>query len=181
LSGYDALACVGAAGSLAEAVALGDVVVATVTVEHDFKERFDPTPLPRHAGDPVALSELMQVVAASTFPFRVQFGPVASGDEDIIDESRARQVQGAIDAVCVAWEGSGGARAAAFSGIGYLEVRAVTDAADVHAARSFRDTLRLAMSNAAHLLLAWHAAKRLADPALHPTPPASLARRSRRE
>src|SRR5688572_8516209 len=54
------LACVGAAGGLAEAVTVGDIVVATVTVEHDFKERFDPAPLPRHEGEPAALRALTQ-------------------------------------------------------------------------------------------------------------------------
>jgi len=35
--------------------------------------------------------------------------------------------------VCVAWEGSGAARAALFNGIGSVEIRAVTDAADKEA------------------------------------------------
>jgi hypothetical protein len=63
-------------------VKLGDVVVVTVTVEHDFRERFAPEPLPRHAGNHQRLDELRTVADATAFPFIVHFGPVASGDED---------------------------------------------------------------------------------------------------
>ena len=40
LGQVEALLCVGAAGSLSEQLRLGDVVVATTTVEHDYKLRF---------------------------------------------------------------------------------------------------------------------------------------------
>jgi adenosylhomocysteine nucleosidase len=160
--GAKLLACVGAGGGLTSDVNVGDVVVATVTVEHDFKERFVPERLPRHEGDPAVLRELAQVAAANAFPFRVHFGPIASGDEDIIDASRATQVRLATDGVCVAWEGSGGARAARFSGVAFLEIRGITDAADAQAAVSFRQSLKRVVSNAAHLLLAWHANGRAA-------------------
>ena len=156
------LACIGAAGGLTSDVNVGDVVVATVTVEHDFKERFVPEPLPRHQGDPGILREFVEMAAANAFPFKVHFAPIASGDEDIVDACRATEVRLATDAVCVAWEGSGGARAARFSGVSFLEIRAITDAADTRAAMSFRENLKRVVSNAAHVLLAWHAHGRAA-------------------
>src|SRR5262245_40449337 len=51
----------GAAGSLAEGVGVGDVVVATETIEHDYTERFAPEPPPRFAGDVAALAELARL------------------------------------------------------------------------------------------------------------------------
>jgi adenosylhomocysteine nucleosidase len=103
------------------------------------------------------------VVRTREFPFRVHFGPIASGDEDIVDTARAAEVLGATQALCVAWEGSGGARAARFSGIGFVEVRVITDAADARAATSFHDNLSYVVPNAAELLVAWHSEARGED------------------
>ena len=41
--GIELLVCVGAAGRLSDALQIGDVVLGTATVEHDYKERFQPT------------------------------------------------------------------------------------------------------------------------------------------
>ena len=61
----------------------------------------------------------------------------------------------ATQALCVAWEGSGGARAARFSGVGFVEVRVITDAADEEAAGSFHENLGRALPNIGDLLVAW--------------------------
>ena len=55
----------------------------------------------------------------------------------------------------MAWEGAGGARAAAFNGLPFLEVRAVTDAADAGALGSYRVHLPEAVGNAVRVLLPW--------------------------
>src|SRR5688572_9425909 len=105
------LLCVGAAGSLAGAVQIGDVVVADVTIEHDCKRRFSPKPLPRFDADSMLVQQLGRATDQSDWPFQVHVGAIASGDEDIVDSARAAEVQAATGALCVAWEGSGGARA----------------------------------------------------------------------
>jgi adenosylhomocysteine nucleosidase len=156
------LICIGAAGRLAGALSVGDVVVATSTIEHDYKERFTSKPLPCHDGDAEGLRQFARVSIAHEFPFRVHFGPIASGDEDIVDAHRSAELQAATQALCVAWEGSGGARAARFSGLGFLEIRAITDIADAHAAISFQENLSTVVPNVAELLMAWHAEIRVA-------------------
>jgi adenosylhomocysteine nucleosidase len=156
------LICAGAAGRLAGALSVGDVVVATSTIEHDYWERFTLKPLPCHDGDAEVLGQFARVAGVREFPFRVHFGPIASGDEDIIDAQRSAEVHAATQALCVAWEGSGGARAARFSGIGFLEVRSITDVADASAAVSFQENLRTVLPNVAKLLMAWHAEIRAA-------------------
>jgi len=160
------LICAGAAGGLTTLVRPGDVVVATATVEHDYHERFVTEPLPRHESDSAVLHTFREIVRSGhlgsqdlhPFPFTVHFGPVASGDEDVVDEVRAVELREATGALCVAWEGSGGARAARFSGIPFVEVRAITDAADAQAPGAFRANLDRAMIHAARLLLAWRTA-----------------------
>jgi adenosylhomocysteine nucleosidase len=149
------LFCVGAAGRLNGDVSVGDVVVGTCTIEHDYTERFISEPLPRHDGDAVVLRQLEQIVATHPFHFRVHLGPIASGDEDIVDPRRAAEVASATQALCVAWEGSGGARAARFSGVGFVEVRAITDVADEEAALSFHQNLEAVLPNVSEVLVAW--------------------------
>ena len=157
------LVCVGAAGRLVDVLETGDVVVATATIEHDYKERFVPEPLPFFEADAEALVRVRQAAAQSAFPFRVTFGRIASGDEDVVGARRAAQVRAATSAVCVAWEGGGGARAARFNGIGFLEIRVITDAADEHAAKSFHDNVRTVMLNAAQLITVWQLQERVAS------------------
>ncbi len=149
------LCCVGAAGQLRGDLSVGDVVVGTCTVEHDYTERFISEPLPCHTSDAAAVRQLEEVVAMHALPFRVHFGPIASGDEDIVDDRRRAEVLAATQALCVAWEGSGGARAARFSRVGFLEIRVITDSADENAAQSFHENLATALPNVSDLITAW--------------------------
>ena len=80
---------------------------------------------------------------------------IASGDEDVVSSKRAHEIRAQTGAACVAWEGSGAARAALFNGIGSLEIRAVTDAADKEAPQRFEVNLPIPMANLASLLRLW--------------------------
>jgi adenosylhomocysteine nucleosidase len=144
--------CVGAAGSLSNSVELGDVVVGTCSVEHDYKLRFVQAPSPVHFADPSLLASVQDALANSGTPFGVHFGPIASGDEDVVERTRAEELRAETGALCVAWEGSGAARAAAFNGLGFIEMRVITDAADHAAKRSFDENLHLVMRNLAVVL-----------------------------
>jgi adenosylhomocysteine nucleosidase len=94
----------------------------------------------------------------------VLFGAIASGDEDIIDPTRALELRGATGALCVAWEGAGAARAASFSGLPFLEVRAITDGADHTAAADFEANLERSMPNLAQILVTWSLTRRQGSP-----------------
>jgi adenosylhomocysteine nucleosidase len=146
--------CAGAAGSLAPDLAVGDVVVGTETVEHDYRLLFATRPLPRFAGHGPSIAELRRP-ARDVSGFRVIFDVIAGGDEDVVTSARARAIREQTGAACVAWEGSGAARAACFNGIGSLEIRAVTDAADKEAPQKFDRNLPIAMANLATLLQLW--------------------------
>ena len=61
----------------------------------------------------------------------------------------------AIRRVPLAFHGKAAARAALFNGIGSLEIRAVTDAADKEAPQRFDANLPIAMANLASLLRLW--------------------------
>ena len=139
---------------------LGDIVVGTHSVEHDYKLRFVTSAVPCHYADATLLQEVRETVRTDTFRFRVHFGPIASGDEDIVDPVRAQELRAATDALCVAWEGSGGARVAGFNGLSFLEVRCITDGADADAAVAFHEHLVHVMPNVAELIIRWHARRR---------------------
>jgi adenosylhomocysteine nucleosidase len=143
--------CAGAAGSLSSQLSVGDVVVGTQTVEHDYRLLFAPRPLPRFPGHGPSIDAL-RGLAHGIGGFQVAFDVIASGDEDIVVSERAQAIPDQTGAVCVAWEGSGAARAALFNGIGSLKIRAVTDAADKEAPERFDANLPIAIANLASLL-----------------------------
>src|SRR6516164_8284961 len=146
--------CAGAAGSLTAELYVGDVVVGTETVEHDFRLLFATRPLPRFPGHGPSIDALRRV-AHCISGFHVAFDVIASGDEDVVTCERAQAIREQTGAACVAWEGSGAARAALFNGIGSIEIRAVTDAADKEAPHRFDANLPIAMANLASLLRLW--------------------------
>lgn len=151
----DLVICAGASGALTEQVSLGDIIVGTKTIEHDYKLRFVEKPLPAHSGDPQAISQLRDIAQNYQFPFDIHFGKIASGDEDIIDPEDARALHTKTDALCVAWEGSGGARAAELSELPFLEVRVITDSADGSASEDFQKNLGKTIPNISSMLVRW--------------------------
>src|SRR6516165_7953495 len=150
-SSVELVICAGAAGSLAPDLSVGDVVVGTETVEHDYRQLFATRPLPRFPGHGPSIDGLRRS-ARGVSGFHVAFGVIASGDEDVVSSERAQAIRDQIGAACVAWEGRGAARAALFNGIGSLEIRAITDAADKEAPQRFEANLPIAMANLASLL-----------------------------
>lgn len=152
---YDLVVIGGVAGGLRRDLDAGDVVISTEIVEHDFKSRFDgEKPPPRFPCDPGFVKAIL-AAQSSSLGFKVHTGPIAGGDEDIIEAHRAHQLHLDTEAICVAWEGGGGAKAAIFSGIPYLEVRAVSDAADEEAVEHFHLNLKDATKNVGRVLEPW--------------------------
>jgi nucleoside phosphorylase len=129
------------------------VVVGTETVEHDYRLLFATRPLPRFRGHGPSIDALRRLAHGSGF--HVAFDVIASGDEDVVTSERAQAIHDQTGAACVAWEGSGASRAALFNGLGSLEIRAVTHAADKEAPQRFDANVPIAMANLANLLRLW--------------------------
>lgn len=153
-SQFDLVICAGAAGALAPEVKVGDLIVAESTVEHDYNIKFAIRAKPQFAGDAISIE---QIKALNIFDadFKVHFGIMAGGDEDVIDVKRGMELHQAHNALAVAWEGIGGARACAFSDVPYLELRGATDTANHAAPVVFHVNLKIVMKNIALLLLQW--------------------------
>jgi len=151
---FDLVICVGAAGALVPRVRVGDLIVATSTVEHDYNNKFVPRPKPRFAGDTESIKQL-KALKMTDADFKVHFGVMAGGDEDVIDVERGKELHKKHKALAVAWEGVGGARACAFSEVPYLELRGATDTANHEAPVVFYVNLKIVMRNIASLLYRW--------------------------
>ena len=152
IADLDLVVCAGTAGGLDFSLRIGDVVAATETVEHDFKYGMSDKPQPRFAGCGRALSALRAAVESAPPPFAVRFGTIAGGDEGIADADRAREIRERFGALAVAWEGAGGARAAEFAGVPFLEIRGVSDGAGESAPDEFERNIPTAMRNVAYVL-----------------------------
>ena len=148
----DLVVCAGVAGALTEAVRLGDVVIGTATLEHDFHSVILGGAPPRFEGSATHIDELARNDEIASGPFRVHFAPIASGDEGIIDARRRAEVHARTEALAVAYEGAGGARAAAFSQVPYLEVRGISDMANDDFLEHFEANLPSAMANVASIV-----------------------------
>lgn len=142
--------CTGCAGSLSTDIANGDVVIATKTIEHDFKSSFSNYSLPEFL---CSKDDIEQIKKIETSGFLLHFGPIASGDEDILTSQRAKELAAQTNAIAVAWEGAGGARAASFNKLAFLELRGITDNADSQGLSNFKAKLKIAMSNVTDILL----------------------------
>lgn len=151
---FDLVICAGAAGAIASEVYVGDIIVATSTIEHDFNNKFSRRPKPQFQGDLKSIEQLQRLNLADA-EFNVHFGIMAGGDEDVIEIQRGTELRELHNALAVAWEGVGGARAAAFSSIPYLEIRGATDTANHEAPMVFYDNLKIVMKNMAYLLIRW--------------------------
>jgi adenosylhomocysteine nucleosidase len=151
---FDLVICAGAAGALDPEVSVGDVIVATITLEHDYNSKFSKRPKPQFPGDIKSIEQINALNLPDT-DYKVHFGIIAGGDEDVIDIQRGAELRELWDALAVAWERVGGARAAAFSDIPYLEIRGATDTADHEAPVVFYINLKIVMKNIAFLLYKW--------------------------
>lgn len=152
IEGVSLAVCAGTAGGLAPELAIGDVVVGTSTVEHDFNYVLTNKPLPEFDGSEPHVKRLRSLADSLQEGFELHFGIIASGDEGIADATRARQLRESTGAFAVAWEGAGGARVAKFSDVPYLELRGISDNANHDAMTQFFENIPSAMKNVAFVL-----------------------------
>lgn len=144
------LICVGAAGAINQDLKIGDVIIGLKSIEHDYKERFvENTLLPMGELDGSFLQKAKEIQKKLAY---LHLGVIASGDEDIISEDRAKEIFQLTEASAVAWEGIGGYKACNILGKNFIEVRGITDHCGGTAAFDFKQNLNLAMKNAASII-----------------------------
>jgi adenosylhomocysteine nucleosidase len=152
--GWDLVVCAGAAGSIKDGLSIGDVVVSTETVEHDIDNKVGPPIIPRFNSEESKIAEFKSITPVSDL-FQVHFGPIASGDEDVMDSERRSILHDLTGGIAVAWEGAGGARACRFNDTPFIEIRGITDNACGNAVSDYWANLERVMGNVANLIISW--------------------------
>jgi adenosylhomocysteine nucleosidase len=152
--GWDVVICAGAAGALDDRLSIGDVVVGTQTVEYDIRNKFGKPLLPQFDSAESVVEDFKRIEMTGS-SFKLHSGAIASGDEDIVDVGRRREVRELTGALVNAWEGAGGARASAFSHVPFVEIRGISDGANETAAQDFEKNLQMTMRNVALVVIRW--------------------------
>ena len=150
--GWDLVICAGAAGAFDDRLRVGDVVAGRETVEFDIRNRFGEPLLPRFASAARVL-DCLQHIQLGDKTFALHVGPIASGDEDVVEITRRAEIRAQTGALVTAWEGAGAARACSFSGVPFVEIRGVSDHAGETAPQDFVSNLPVAMGNVAAVVI----------------------------
>ena len=139
----DLLLNTGVAGNLSESLQVGDVVIASDTVEHDY----DISPLGYAPGmvlgvnlihvpcDATAVSAMDEIM--TEFSVHHLIGTVASGDQFISGGAEKERICGLFGASACEMEGGAIGHVAALNGVGFCVIRALSDNADGSAPENF--------------------------------------------
>ncbi len=137
----------GVAGGIADGLDVGDIVIGTYLVQHDFDvtvlgyakgymctgiEKDKPT---KYYSDK-NLVENFQIALEQNMPSKkIHQGIIASGDKFVSGKEIKKEINECFDAIAVEMEGCAIAQTAATNGIPFIIVRAISDLADDNAAQ----------------------------------------------
>jgi adenosylhomocysteine nucleosidase len=151
----------GAAGAISGAVDIGDVVVSTDLIQHDFDTSAVGDILgviPGLSVDSFAADERLikiafeagkEVLAGKNNVFT---GRIATGDQFIATKAQKRKIENNFGAMCAEMEGGAVAQTCWLNNIPFVIVRAISDNADEKATMSFPEFVKLAAKNAADIV-----------------------------
>lgn len=127
----------GIAGSLNAQLDIGDLVVSTDAMYHDFDCSIFPNyvkgqvpGMPAAFPADAALSELAFAAAEQVNPGHTKLGRIASGDQFVSTKEQKETIIALTDAYCTEMEGAAIAHAAYRNGVPFAILRAISDKAD---------------------------------------------------
>ena len=150
----------GIAGSLRNEINIGDIVLATVAVQHDVDATGFGYPIgeiPQMGIKEFPANEKLRALAEACSKkanpdVQVFCGRVASGDQFISSKEKKNWIQDNFDAYCTEMEGAAIAQAAYLNNIPYLVVRAISDKADDSANMDYSEFEAKAVENSVRLM-----------------------------
>lgn len=158
LFGVTAIVNTGIAGSLDKELDIGDILISTDAMYHDFDcHYFDYTP-GQVPGLPLAFpadDALAKQAEAACRAMGISFrrGRVASGDQFVSGKALKERIISITSASCTEMEGAAIAQAAYRNGIPFLILRAISDKADDSAQMDYPTFERQAAEHCAGLVL----------------------------
>lgn len=134
----------GFAGALSSEVALGNIVVSTEAVQHDF----DVSPLGFKKGEIITgmvafpadkelVSSACKVIAETLPEIGVHSGRICSGDQFISDKAAKERIVSEFGGLCCEMEGAAVAQVCTLNNVPFLILRAISDSADESAGEDF--------------------------------------------
>ena len=147
----------GIAGSLCAELDIGDLVVSSDAMYHDFDCHAFGYPVGKVPGMPVAyeadakLIELAFNAAESVNPGHTRKGRVASGDQFVAEKALKERIIEVTGALCTEMEGTAIAQAAYRNGIPFVIIRAISDKADDSAEMDYPTFERIAAHRCAEI------------------------------
>lgn len=129
----------GVAGSLSAELDIGDLVVSTKAMYHDFDcHSLNPDyPIGQIPGLPVrafssdpTLADMAYAAAERVHAGHVRMGVVASGDQFVCDKAQKAKIVADTGALCTEMEGAAISHTAWRNGVPFVVIRAISDKAD---------------------------------------------------
>lgn len=127
----------GIAGSLLAELDIGDLVISSDAIHHDFDLRFWGRPVGQVPGFDVTafpadekMVQLAFAAAEEVNPGHTRIGRVASGDQFICSKEQKEKIIADTQGICAEMEGASIAHTAYRNGIPFVIIRAISDKAD---------------------------------------------------
>lgn len=140
----------GVAGGLSPQVRIGDLVLGTSSIQHDFDVRnfgYAKGVIPRLAtstftADPHLLELAHRAAKEVLAPEKIHRGLIVSGDQFVSSLEQRQEITAHFpEALCVEMEGAAIAQVASVNSVPHLILRAISDQADNTAPRDFDEYL----------------------------------------
>ncbi len=161
----DAIINTGIAGSLNANINIGDIVLATDSVEHDMDVAalgYGPGINPDLSGDEnifktdANLLEKAQAAAKeANLGVNVFTGRVVSGDQFISSGEKKKWLVETFEGMCAEMEGAAIGHVSYMNGVPYLVIRAISDKADDSAEMDYPSFAAMAIENSIRLITAF--------------------------
>lgn len=150
----------GVAGAVHEALEVGDLVISTDVLEHDFDATgfgYEPGQIPRMSqwifpADPELVRLAETAARQETITHQVRQGRIVSGDIFVSSAEVKERLQRQFEASATEMEGAAIGHACWLSGVPFLILRAMSDKADGTAHESFDTFCREAAVNSSRMV-----------------------------
>lgn len=114
----------GTAGAISPNLKIGDIIVATKIIEYDVKEKF-----PKIVSPPIHNVDKEMIKKLKIPELNLKFGPILSGDEDIITTQRKKVLFKKYHGLSADWESAGFALTCQINNVPFLVFRTISDLA----------------------------------------------------
>jgi len=125
----------GVGGTLSDRVGIGDIVISTETVQHDYDESeigYDPGVVPNIGmvaipADPVLRDTAVQAISKVAVGIEVFQGRICTGDQFISGAEEMHQITDRFGGICCEMEGGAVAQVCYLNKVPFVVIRAISD------------------------------------------------------